>query len=324
MPEPETPSASSGESRDSALYASLDIGTNSIKMTVADLANGGARRVFDQSVNTRLGEGMQAHGNRLREIPMRRTADGIAEYVALAKEYGARQLVAVGTAALRDAENRDEFLRRVQERCGLTIEVIPGEEEARLSYLAVRRDPHWRDSPELFVIDIGGGSTEVIRGEAHSGRIASRVSVNLGAVRLTENWLKSDPPTVAQLAAANQAAAQQFAQAPLDVDGTENFQVVGVGGTLTNLGAMNLGGVVEPETLHGYRLSADALEAQITRLAAASVAERQRFPGLDPRRADIILGGAILLSQALAHIGSAGIDISTRGLRWGVLYDRFL
>ncbi len=306
----------------SALYAGIDVGTNSVKLTIADLANGGARRVFDQSITTRLGEGMQAHAGRLREVPMRRTLDAIADFVSLAREQQVRRIAAVGTAALRDAENRAEFLQRVQERCGLAVEVISGEEEARLSYLAVRRDPHWRNCNRLLVVDIGGGSTEIIQGEAHTDRIASRRSANLGAVKLTERYLKSDPPTIVQLASANQAAAEEFSRVELlPTDG--EVQIVGVGGTMTNLAAIEKGGWQEPEVLHGYTLSADTLEDTIALLAARTVEERKQIPGLDPARADIILGGAILLSQALAHIGAAALDVSTRGLRWGLLYDRF-
>ncbi|HZO90917.1 MAG TPA: hypothetical protein VFB38_21510 [Chthonomonadaceae bacterium] len=306
-----------------AIYASLDVGTNSVKLTVADLAGGDARCLCDRAVITRLGEGMLAHGHRLREVPMRRTLDAIADFVALAQVQGARQIAAVGTAALREAANRDEFLRRVRERCGITIDVLSGEEEARLSYLAVRRDPHWRAYAGLIVIDVGGGSTEIIQGEAHSSRIATRQSVNLGAVKLTERYFKSDPPTIAQLAAANQVVAEEFDRMALNpvAGGT---QVVGVGGTVTNLASMDLQGTRPLEQLHGHTLQADALEDLTARLASRTIQERKQIPGLDPARADVILGGAIILSQALAHLGSAALDVSTRGLRWGVLYDRFL
>lgn len=321
MPDP--PPARTAETPDAAaLYSSIDVGTNSVKMVIADLADGGARRLYDNSVTTRLGEGMQAQAGRLREVPMRRTLDALAGFVGIACERGVRGIAAVGTAALREAENRDEFLRRAQERCGLTIEVISGEEEARLSYLAVRRDPHWRAFPRLLVIDIGGGSTEIIEGEPNGDAIASRRSVNLGAVRLTERYLKSDPPTVTQLAAANQIAAEAFGSVALSASPGET-QVVGVGGTMTNLAAIDQQGRTDPESLHGHTLRADALEDLIALFAARTVAARKQIPGLDPARADIILGGAILLSQALAHIGSAALDVSTRGLRWGVLYDRF-
>ena len=324
LPTPDTqhPTPSEVKTQATQLYASIDVGTNTVKMTIADLGNGGARCVYEESEGTRLGEGMQAQAMRLREIPMRRTVEAICRFVERAREREVLEIVAVGTAALRDAENREDFLKRVQEMGGIRVEVIPGEEEARLSYLAVRRDPQWRDSPRLIVIDIGGGSTEVIQGEANTDKIVARTSVNLGAVKLTETYLKSDPPTVAQLAAANHAANQGFVAFTLA--GTEDFQVVGVGGTMTNLGGIDLGGRVEPERLHGHLLTTDALESQISLLAARTVEERKAIPGLDSKRADIILGGAILLSQALAHIGSTSLAVSTRGLRWGVLYDRFM
>lgn len=308
------------------ICASIDVGTNSVKMLLAKLNGENATLLFDQSAVTRLGEGMVA--GRLREVPIRRTLDALDEFVGIAKEKGAQRFAAVGTAALRDAENRDDFLHRAQERCGLAVEVIPGEEEARLSYLAVRRDAHWRNCRQLLVVDIGGGSTEIIFGEPDSDRLASRVSIGVGAVRLTESCLRSDPPTIAQLSAANKAAAEKFAPVQQDLAGRmrelnpDNFRLVGVGGTMTNLAAMDIGGLTEPEKLHGYTLHADDLDRQITLLASSTVEARKQIPGLDPRRADIILGGALLLSQALACISSSGIDISTRGLRWGVLYDR--
>lgn len=304
-------------------FASIDVGTNTIKLLVADLSDNGATPVFETSVTTRLGEGMQAHGMRLREVPIRRALDALTDYAKKARELDVRQIAAVGTAALRDAENRDDFLRRVEEGTGIRVEVIPGEEEARLSYLAVRRDARWRDCPRLIVIDIGGGSTEIIQGETGTDRIAARTSVNLGAVKLTESLLRSDPPTITQLASAQQTAAERFASVEI-LSSSAKPQIIGVGGTLTNLGAMDLGGSIEPETLHGHVLSLQSLEAQIARLASCAVEERKQIPGLDPARADIILGGAILLSQALERLGSPSVDVSTRGLRWGVLYDRFL
>ena len=303
-----------------ARYACIDVGTNSTKMLVAEL---GAKpcAVFTLSSVTRLGEGMTANTPFLREAPMRRTLDALTEMAEAARKQGAVATVAVGTAALRDAENRDDFLRRAKEKADVAVEIIPGEEEARLSYLAVRRDPLWRGENPLRVIDIGGGSTEIIQGEADSERIASRISVNLGAVKLTEGFLRSDPVSVAQMAAANAAAQEQFAQMSV-AQGADGL-LVGVGGTLTNLAAMQLGRLPQGDELNGSRLSSEALSVLCNRLANATIAERKTFPGLDPRRADIILAGAILLSQALAYLGASEVAVSARGLRWGVLFDRF-
>lgn len=389
-------SMTSAEISERQLYAAIDVGTNSVKLVIADLGGGRAERVFETTMTTRIGEGMQAHGMRLREIPMRRTLDALADFADITKQHNVLNSAAVGTAALRDAANSSEFLGRVKERCGIDIEIIPGEEEARLSYLAVRRDPHWRDSTRLLVIDVGGGSTEIIQGEPGTDRVASRMSINLGAVKLTESFLMSDPPTVAQLEAANQAASDACSKVKLLSVGRDvssiPIEVVGVGGTLTNLGAMvrgiarinpnnesqgvgspptpnnggavvkppipiNGGAVVKPpspnnggvtnahsdtrhptldtltnpstgqgasaELMHGFILNADDIERQMAILAVSSIEQRNQIVGLDPRRADIILGGAIMLSQALSCIGSGKIAISTRGLRWGLLYDRF-
>ncbi len=305
-------------------YAAIDVGTNSVKMVVADLAANPPARIYDESMNTRLGEGMQAQGNNLREIPMRRTIEAIEHFERTAQEHHVLDIAVIGTAALRDALNADQFVQRVQERCGLHVQAITGQEEARLSYLAVRQDSHWREYGQLIVIDVGGGSTEIIVGRPHTAEIDSRRSVNLGAVRLTETYLKGDPPTVKELADATQAAAKGFASFADSLGSLADYRVVGVGGTLTNLGAMDRGERSLPESLHGHILTLDKLGIQIAELARKSVEERKSIPGLDPRRADIILGGAVLLMQALEHLGAPAIDISTRGLRWGVLYDRFL
>ncbi len=316
--DPGSPHAESGR------FAAIDVGSNTVKMIVVEIEEGRTRLVDERAATTRLGEGMEAHAHRLREIPIRRTIEALTEFTGVANAHGVTRIAAVGTAALREAENREDFLRRSRDICGLDVAVIPGEEEARLSYLAVRRDAHWSKREELVVIDIGGGSTEIVVGKAGEDKISARVSIKAGAVRLTETYLKSDPPTIAQLAAANHAMSEAFAEAHLDTRCVStDIQVVGVGGTLTNLGSIDLGGRGD-QTLHGHTLRADNLEMQMALFASRTVEERKQIPGLDPRRADIILGGAILLAQALAFLGSVTVDVSTRGLRWGLIYDRFL
>ena len=304
------------------LCASVDVGTNSVKMTVADLANGQSVAIYGASAVTRIGEGMTSDRPFLREAPMRRSLEALEGFAATLSEMGVTHIAAVGTAALRDAENSDDFLSRVKARCGFEIVVIPGEEEARLSYLAVRRDPVWQNEPNLRVIDIGGGSTEIIEGVTNSEQIASRISVNLGAVKLTEAAFRSDPPNVSQLLEANQLA--QAALAPVKTSHVGDQLIVGVGGTMTNLAAMELGTREATDQIHNFRLSQDALEDRIAQMAGMTIAERALIPGLDGRRADIILAGAILLSHTLSHLGATSLSVSTRGLRWGILYDRFL
>ncbi len=305
-------------------YACIDCGTNSIKVIVADLGAAYAQSVFQLSETTRIGEGMQAHGMLLQPEPMRRTLDAIERFAQAAVSQGAQATALVGTAALRDARNRDEFVCQARQRSGLDLEVISGDEEARLSFLAVRHDPHWRTKTQLLVIDIGGGSTELIQGEVGTDRVASRISVNLGAVKLTESCLRSDPPSATELDAANGMAKKAFASVEVTRQTGQPYHVVGVGGTLTNLGAMKRAAAIDSEQLHGLSLSTGEISAFRDTLATHSVEMRRGLPGLEPSRADIILAGAILLMHALAHIHCDRVEISTRGLRWGVLYDRFL
>ncbi len=303
------------------LCASVDVGTNSVKMTVADLSGGGSRHVYGTSAVTRIGEGMTPDRPFLREAPMRRSVEALEGFSKTLAEMRVTRIAAVGTAALRDAENRDDFLARVKARCGFALEVIPGEEEARLSYLAVRKDPLWRTEPNLRVIDIGGGSTEVIQGEPSGNKIASRISVNLGAVKLTEAAFRSDPPKVSQLLEANRLALN--AVSAVSLPSAPDVVIVGVGGTMTNLAAMELRTRDNPDQIHNFKLTQDAIEDRIAHLAGMTLAERETIPGLDGRRADIILAGAILLSHTLSQLGTSSLSISTRGLRWGLIYDRF-
>ena len=188
--------------------ACIDIGTNSVKALVIDWIGGIAQRVEVMSEVSRLGEGMRSFENKLREAPQRRTVEALERFSERFRDLAVGRIVAVGTAALRDGTNRQEFIQRVQERCGINVEVISGEEEARLSFHAVSRDPIWNKAANLIVIDVGGGSTEIIRS---AGR---RISVNLGALKILEQFLRSDPPTLTEVTAAAQEIEKQMAQVP--------------------------------------------------------------------------------------------------------------
>lgn len=302
-----------------ARYASLDVGSNTVKLTIAERDGAGRfTPIVDMARTTRLGE--RIHDRRLGEAAIRRTLDALAEFRAMCEQHGVEALAAVGTSALRDAVNQEEFVRRAGE-IGVPVEPISGDEEARLSFLAVRRDPLWRECAGLAVIDIGGGSTEIVLGDGASGGPALRTSVNVGGVRLTESLLRGDPPTVAEMAAANAAVSEALqVLGPLPA----NYALVGVGGTLVNMASVKLGlPSQEPERIHGTRLSADDVESQVALYAERTIAERKAIVGLDPQRADIILAGALILSHLLSRAAAESVHVSCRGLRWGVLYDRF-
>ncbi len=301
--------------------AVLDVGTNSIKILCASWEDKQLVPVYEDSIITRLGEGLEYNQYRLREGAMRRTIEGISELVKRSGKYYSGKIAAVGTSALREAHNSEEFLQRVNQIAGIDIEIIPGEEEARFSYIAVRDSLNILNADNLCVVDIGGGSTEIINGDNKRGNIKNRVSIPVGAVKLTDQFLRSDPATVQQITAA-QGAVQTYLSS-LSHPESDSI-MVGVGGTVTNLANLVLQRRTEKNSaLHGLQIDIDELEREFTRLAVATVNEKRTFPGLDPERADIILGGAVLLLQVMTAIGSEQLIVSTKGLRWGVFYDRY-
>ncbi len=298
-------------------FAAIDVGSNTVKLTIAERdAEGRFRSRVDTAVTTRLGEGFA--GRRLQEEPMRRTVDQLAEFAAICRRAGVVRLAAVGTSALRDACNADEFVERAAET-GVRVRVINGAEEARLSFLSVRRDPSWRAADQLLVLDIGGGSTEIITGAGEE--MLRRVSLSLGAVRVTESYLKSDPPTVEEL---EQAAAS--VRRALEDGSLPNLAgaVVGVGGTCTTMAAVHLAqSRFDWGRIHGAVLDVWDVERQVDYYAGRTVEERKKIVGLPPSRADIILGGALILREALYLLEKERLTISARGLRWGLIYDMF-
>jgi len=301
-------------------YAAIDIGSNTVKLTIAERdPTGRLVSVLDAGFTTRIGECIERR--RLGEEPIRRTLDALERCLSACAEHEVERVYAVGTSAIRDAENREEFLQRAR-AIGATVEVLSGDDEARLSALAVRSDPRWRDAPRLAIIDIGGGSTEVICDVSNEPGDCGRVSLQLGAVRLTEACIRSDPPTASELNAARHAADDALADIVCDRP-AESATAVGVGGTVTNLGSVNqaLRGVANPD-LHGLKLPLAEVTRQIELFATMPLDQRRRTPGLDPARADVITAGAIILERTLTHLNLDVVYVSCRGLRWGVLHER--
>ena len=229
---------------------------------------------------------------------------------------GASRLRAVGTSALRDACNTPEFADLLRRQTGLLLEVLSGEAEALLSYRAVRDDTSLGLPPnDLIVVDIGGGSAEFIHGDAAGIRF--RTSLDCGAVRTTERFFHADPPTPAEIAATAQWLDAQLATLP---DFPAGAPAVGIGGTFVNLAAVESSAAQEGvASLHGTVLDQTAVARQIARFAAMPTAQRRQIPGLEPKRADVILAGALLVQRILERFALPAIR-SVRGLRYGVLW----
>ncbi len=299
--------------------AAIDIGTNSTKMTVADVSDTGQLSVVSElSEVTRLGEGVDA-ARRLGDVPKSRTLNAVARFADDARAVGAETVLAAGTSALRDAANGPEFLTEIKDRTGVAVEIITGDREARLAYAAVRSDASLQIPTEssLLVFDIGGGSTELILGDAAG--VGRYKSLDIGAVRLFERFLSSDPPAPSELDAARAFASDSFATFPLP---DAPLLVAGIGGTALNIAAVTQG-ITQPDadTTHGATLSAAAVSSALARFASVPLEQRRAIPGLDRKRADVIVAGAIILDTLLTYFRADHFLLSARGLRYGLLAD---
>jgi exopolyphosphatase/guanosine-5'-triphosphate,3'-diphosphate pyrophosphatase len=298
------------------VFAAIDVGTNSVLLVVARRRpDGGFDPVAERAEITRLGKGVDATG-RLDPENLRRTAEVIGAFAAEARRLGAQGIACVATSAARDAQNGADFFAAVQQQAQLTPEIISGDEEARLSYLAAERD---FGGGAKVVIDIGGGSTELIYGSA--GQVTFRKSFDVGSVRLTERHVRHDPPSAAGRDAVAATLDAAFAALPPLPPGAE---VVGVAGTVTTVFAVERG--IEPydaAKVHGQVLTRAEVEGCAARLWAMDVEARKALQGMQPKRADVIPAGALVLARALARLGAGGVRVSDRGVRWGLLYARF-
>ena len=299
--------------------AVIDVGTNSVKTTAVDVENNTSGAVLlDASEVTRLGEGVDAARN-LNPVAMMRTVDVVHNFVERAKAVGVSEIRVVGTSALRDAANRSEFIDLVKSKTGITVEVIDGDREASLAFAAVRADPDVsaRLHGELVVFDIGGGSTELILGKGLAPD--KKISLNIGAVRLTERFISTDPPTPAEISNATAEITEQFAKAAWI--GSPGL-VAGIGGTAVTLAAVAHGAAYDDvESLNGRVLSLEEIEVALQRFQSADLAQRRTIRGLDPKRADVIICGTLILRALLQTCGLNSFIVSTRGLRFGLLAE---
>jgi exopolyphosphatase / guanosine-5'-triphosphate,3'-diphosphate pyrophosphatase len=298
--------------------AVIDVGTNSVKFLLAEPAvDGGWRHVVDRSEVTRLGESLATSG-RLFPEAMRRTSDVIAEMVDEARSHGAERIAAVGTAWMRRAGNAHEFVAAVRERTGVRVEMIDGEEEARLSYRAASAGLGSLEG-SLVLFETGGGSTQFTFG--HGERIDERFSIDVGAVGVTERFRLADAVDEETLAVAVAEVAVDLAA----LDGCATPDVlVGMGGALTNLAAVKHGLVeYDPAVVQGTVLDLGELERQIELYRTRRAEERRSIAGLQPKRADIILAGACIVRAVLTKLGSTSLIVSDRGLRHRLLVERF-
>lgn len=296
--------------------ASIDIGTNTILLLVAKVDKGVLQPLLEKETIVRLGENVQQNGV-LSEGAMERGIQTLTQYLKECEEMGVQRIFAAGTSALREAKNARDFLKKVKEQLNLAIEIISGEEEAHLSFLAVATDLKNPEKP-ILVVDVGGGSTEFVLGKGD--QISHWVSLPVGSVRFTEQFLLSDPVRQEEWVNMENEIVKGLGKVPPP---QKPFTMVAVGGTATTLASVELG--LEHfvyEKIHHFILGRKPLKSQLELYRSRTLRDRKKIPGLFPSRADVILAGGAILYFAMEKFRVPSVLISCHGVRYGLIYKK--
>ncbi|MGH7844392.1 MAG: Ppx/GppA phosphatase family protein [Candidatus Binatia bacterium] len=302
-------------------WASIDLGTNTILLLIADIRTDGSFRVIDDRAQiTRLGQGVDRSG-LLSDGAQNHSLAALKDYARHCQALGVDKVVVVGTSALRDAANRDDFIARLEQECGWKLRVLSGEEEARYSFVAVCCGLDLKGQ-KVLAVDVGGGSTELIRGK--DGALSAWVTMQLGSVRLTERYLLADPPVEEQC---RQVTASIDRELERQCAGWRAVYaaptMVGIAGTFTTLAAIAQGRKTYSHgDVHGSRLTRAGVQRLIGLFESQTAIQRRQIPGLDPGRADVILAGSLLVERVMGFFNIDQVWISDQGVRYGVLYEK--
>jgi exopolyphosphatase/guanosine-5'-triphosphate,3'-diphosphate pyrophosphatase len=286
--------------------AAIDMGTNSTRLLIADVVGHGRDAIVTTiertMMITRLGQGVDGQ-RRLHPDAVARTLATLQDYGDAIRASGVdiAHVRAVATSAARDAANRDELFDAAMPRLGVRPELISGTEEAELSFLGATAERRGDGAPYL-VVDIGGGSTEFVAG---TGAPEGSISVDMGCVRITEQFLHSDPPKAEELSVAVGFVRDELGDVEREVPGASRAKtLIGLAGTVSTMAAVELGlAAYDRDQIHGFRLSRDAAEEVFRTLATEASAQRRHNPGLEPGRVDVIVGGAIVVVSVMRHFG---------------------
>jgi exopolyphosphatase / guanosine-5'-triphosphate,3'-diphosphate pyrophosphatase len=279
----------------------VDLGTNTTRLLVADVTDGSVEELHRETRITRLGEGVDAR-KRLLPVPVARVRNVLADYRRTAERLGAERVLAVATSAVRDAENGEAFLGEIEWSYGFETRLASGDEEAQLTRRGVQ------PSAGTLVLDIGGGSTELLVDDFH-------VSLDIGSVRFTERFVHTDPPQEPELEECGRAVRTALAERAH----ASPRSAIGVAGTVTTLAALDLGlDVYDRKRVDGHVLTLDGARAQLARLAALRLAQRREVPALDPERAPVIVAGAVILVETLSYFELDAIETSERDILDGI------
>jgi exopolyphosphatase/guanosine-5'-triphosphate,3'-diphosphate pyrophosphatase len=303
--------------RDSHRVAVVDVGSNSTRLLVADVDRGRIDEVERQSRVTRLGRGVDLSGQLSAEA-IEAACEAIADYVAICRDAGVEHIDAIATSAVRDASNGGAFVAELRERFALSARVLDGEEEARLTYMGATA-AHPPSEPTL-VVDIGGGSTELIVGAGRE--ISFHASLQVGVVRHTERHIASDPPTALELEALAADVRALIESAVAGQPGAVAQTAIAVAGTPTSLASIELGlEPYDPQQVHGRTLTLASIQRLLSQLASSSLAKRAEIAGLHPDRARSIVAGVVILVETMRAFGFEQVEVSEHDILYGVAIE---
>lgn len=299
--------------RDSQRVAVVDIGSNSTRLLIAEVDGGRVVEVERQSRVTRLGRGVDLSGQLSAEA-IEAACEAIADYVAVCREAGVERIEAIATSAVRDASNGSAFIAELRERFALSARVLDGEEEARLTYLGAT-SKHSPSEPTL-VVDIGGGSTELIVGTGEE--IAFHASLQAGVVRHSERHISNDPPATSELEGLAADVRALIEGATADQPGASAKAGIAVAGTPTSLASIELGlEPYDPKQVHGHTLTLTSIQRLLSQLASAPLSKRVRIAGMHPDRAPNIVAGVVILVETMRAFGLERIAVSEHDILYG-------
>lgn len=301
--------------------AAIDIGTNTILCLIAEVSSANEiTPLFEHTTTTRLGNFSQNKKNELNREAVSHSLDVLGRYKKLFVEFQVEETVIVATSVLREAKDRAFFCNLVEAEIGFPVHVSTEVQEAELSYVGALSNKKYLDSPVL-VVDIGGGSMELILGKP--GNVVISESIPVGAVKLTRHFPLSEPPASREISQMRQHLNPFFTQVQSDFRGFKHL--IGVGGTVTTLAALNaVFADYDPEQIDGTILDLSAIKMILKRLKSVTLAERKKIIGLPPERADIIISGTVLLIELIEWLNAEKIIVSHRCLRYGAILKMIL
>lgn len=300
-------------------YAAIDIGTNSMRLLIAEVENGEIIKSFKDLETTRMGEGVD-HTGKLTQGAIDRNLEALKRFNAIVRGEGISSIPVIATSAVRDAQNKDIFLQRAEQEAGVAVDVIDGDREAELGFAGVLHGLKEKGE-NILVIDIGGGSTEFILGNENG--IQYMVSHNVGAVRMTEKCVVNDPPLSQDIHRLEEEIDQVILPTIMKLQERKIDRVIGIGGTATTIAAVHLKlAIYDRDKVHNTDVHLEEVRNVLKSFLVVPLSERKKIQGLHPKRADVITAGTVILDRILTLLKIDEFRISEYDNLEGLIFEQ--